>query len=76
MEAIMDHKHTNEEYEVGGLLDKVPHLITALIAVGGLVAAYFMTIGDFKVKDMELQQRVTYIETKVNHLEEIGRAHV
>ena len=29
-----------------------------------------LPICDFKVKDMELQQRVSYIETKVNHLEE------
>ena len=52
------------------ILEKAPHLITAIVAVGGLIAAYFMTIGDMKVKDMELQQRVTYIEQKVNHIEE------
>ena len=70
METTMDHNHTNDDDEVGGLIEKMPHLITALIAVGGLVATYFMTIGEFKVQDMELAQRVQYIEQKVNHLEE------
>ncbi len=68
----MANHNTNDDNDdvVGGLLDKAPHFITALIAVGGLIAAYFMTIGDFKMKDLELQQRVTYIEQKVNHIEE------
>ena len=72
MEATMANHNTNDDNDdvVGGLLDKAPHFITALIAVGGLIAAYFMTIGDFRMKDLELQQRVTYIEQKVNHIEE------
>ena len=72
MEATMANHNTNDDNDdvVGGLLDKAPHFITALIAVGGLIAAYFMTIGEFKVKDMELQQRVTYLEQKVDHIEE------
>lgn len=71
MEALMAGRNTNDDDdEVGGLMEKAPHLITAIIAVGGLIAAYFMTIGDFKMKDLELQQRVTYIEQKVNHIEE------
>jgi hypothetical protein len=71
MEATMANHNTNDDDDdVGGLMDKAPHLITALIAVGGLIAAYFMTIGDFKMKDLELSQRVTYLEQKVNHIEE------
>jgi uncharacterized coiled-coil protein SlyX len=71
MEATMVNHNTNDDdNEVGGLVEKVPHFITAIIAVGGLIAAYFMTIGDFKLKDMELQQKVTYLEQKVNHIEE------
>lgn len=69
----MEH-NTNDDDDVGGLMDKVPHLVTALIAVGGLIAAYFMTIGDFKMKDLELSQRVTYLEQKVNHIEETTEA--
>lgn len=71
MEATMVNHNTNDDdNEVGGLVEKVPHFITAIIAVGGLIAAYFMTIGDFKLKDMELQQKVNYLEQKVNHIEE------
>ena len=71
MEIPMSDKDTNDfEHEVGEIVTRMPPVITAILAVGGLVAAYFMTIGDFKVKDMELQQRVQYIENKVNHLEE------
>jgi uncharacterized coiled-coil protein SlyX len=66
----MSNRNTNDDDEVGGLMEKAPHLVTAVIAVGGLIAAYFMTIGDFKMKDLELTQRVTYLETKVNHIEE------
>ena len=68
----MANHNTNDDNDdvVGGLLDKAPHFITALIAVGGLIAAYFMTIGDFKMKDAELTQRVVYLEQKVNHIEE------
>lgn len=69
-------KHTNDddENEVGAVIEKVPQFITAIIAVGGLIAAYFMTIGDFKMKDLELQQRVTYLEQKVEHIEETTEA--
>jgi hypothetical protein len=71
MEATMVNNNTNDDNdEVGGLVEKVPHFITAIIAVGGLIAAYFMTIGDFKMKDLELSQRVVYLESKVNHIEE------
>jgi hypothetical protein len=71
MEATMVNHNTNDDdNEVGGLVEKVPHFITAIIAVGGLIAAYFMTIGDFKMKDLELQQKVSYLEQKVNHIEE------
>lgn len=66
-------RHTNddeEDREVGAIVDKMPHLITALMAVGGLIAAYFMTIGDFKMKDMELAQRETYLEQKVERIQQ------
>ena len=67
----MIQRNTNDDdNEVGGIVEKVPHFITAVIAIGGLIAAYFMTIGDFKIKDMELQQKVMYLETKVNRIEE------
>lgn len=72
MESTMVNRSTNNDDDdnVGGLMDKVPHLITALIAVGGLIATYFMTIGDFKMKDLELSQKIVYLESKVNHIEE------
>ena len=72
----MVSKNTNDDDDdvVGGLMERVPHFVTALIAVGGLIAAYFMTIGDFKMKDLELQQRVNYLEQKVNHIEETTEA--
>ena len=60
----------NENDGVGAIVEKVPHFITAIIAVGGLIAAYFMTIGDFKMKDLELTQKVIYLEQKVSHIEE------
>ena len=67
----MSDKDTNNfENAVGAAVTRVPPIITAIIAVGGLVAAYFMTIGEFKVKDMELQQKVMYLEQKVEHIEE------
>lgn len=75
MEATMVIKNTNDDdNEVGGIVEKVPHFITAIIAVGGLIAAYFMTIGDFKMKDLELQQRITYLEQKVEHIQETTEA--
>jgi peptidoglycan hydrolase CwlO-like protein len=71
MEATMVNNNTNDDDNaVGGIVEKVPHFITAIIAVGGLIAAYFMTIGDFKMKDLELQQKVAYLETKVTRIEE------
>ena len=71
MELTMSDNNTNEfENAVGAAVTRLPPFITAMIAVGGLVAAYFMTVGEFKVKDMELQQRVTYLEQKVDHIEE------
>lgn len=67
----MSDNNTNDlDDVVGAVATKLPPMITAIIAVGGLVAAYFMTVGEFKVKDMELQQRVSYLEQKVDHIEE------
>ena len=75
MELSMVSKNTDDdENGVGAVIDKVPHLITTVIAIGGLVAAYFMTIGDFKLKDMELQQRVVYLEQKVDNIEKTTQA--
>ena len=67
----MSDKNTNDsDDDVGEVVAHLPHIVTVIIAIGGLIGAYFMTIGDFKMKDLELQQRVTYIEQKVNHIEE------
>ena len=67
----MVRRNTNDDNDddVGGLMEKAPHFITVVIAIGGLIAAYFMTIGDFRMKDAELTQRVTYLESKVDHIE-------
>lgn len=67
---MMIDKHgqpTEEETNnmAGALLLKTPQFIMALIAVGGLIAAYFITISDFKIKDIELQHRVAYLEQRV-----------
>lgn len=67
--SMVRHTNDDDESEVGAVIDKIPHLITVVIAIGGLIAAYFMTIGEFKIKDMELSQRVTYIEQKVERIE-------
>ena len=67
----MSDNNTNDlDNVVGAAITRVPPIITAILAVGGLVAAYFMTIGEFKVKDMELQQKVYFLEQKVDHIEE------
>ena len=67
----MSDKDTNDhDNDVGEVVEHLPHIVTVIIAIGGLVGAYFMTIGDFKLKDAELTQRVVYLEQKVNHIEE------
>ena len=67
----MSDKNTNDsDNDVGEVVEKLPHIVTTIIAIGGLIAAYFMTVGDFKLKDAELTQRVTYIAQKVNRIEE------
>lgn len=71
MELSMSDNDTNDlDNVVGAAVTKLPPVITSILAVGGLVAAYFMTVGEFKVKDMELQQRVIHLEQKVDHIEE------
>lgn len=67
----MSDNDTNDLNDaVGEIVTRnVPQFITALLAVFGLIGAYFMTIGDMKVKDMELQQKVAYLEQKVDHIE-------
>mgnify|MGYP003340986068 FL=1 len=71
MEVTMSDNDTNDfSDEVGEIVTKnVPQFVTAMLAICGIIGAYFMTIGDMKVKDMELQQRVTYLEQKVDHIE-------
>lgn len=67
----MSDKNTNDDdNEVGEVVAHLPHIVTVILAIGGLIGAYFMTIGDFKMKDAELTQRVIYLESKVNHIEE------
>jgi archaellum component FlaC len=71
MELTMSDNDTNDLNDaVGEIVTRnVPQFITAIIAVFGLVAAYFMTIGDMKVKDAEIQQKITYLEQKVDRVE-------
>jgi len=67
----MADKNTNDDdNDVGEVVEHLPHIVTVILAIGGLIGAYFMTIGDFKLKDAELTQRVVYLEQKVNHIEE------
>lgn len=67
----MSDKDTNDhDDDVGEVVAHLPHIVTVIIAIGGLIGAYFMTIGDFKLKDAELTQRVVYMEQKIIHLEE------
>ena len=71
MDATMSDKSTNDsDDDVGEVVAHLPHIVTVIIAIGGLIGAYFMTIGDFKMKDAELTQRVVYLEQKVTHVEE------
>lgn len=71
MELTMSDNDTNDLNDaVGEIVTRnVPQFITAIIAIFGLVAAYFMTIGDMKVKDAEIQQKITYLEQKVDRVE-------
>lgn len=67
---MAEDDNTDLNDAVGEIVTRnVPQFITAILAVFGLVAAYFMTIGDMKVKDAELSQRVVYLEQKVDHIE-------
>lgn len=70
MELSMTDKDTNDDNDVGEVVAHLPHIVTVILAIGGLIGAYFMTIGDFKLKDAELTQRVVYLEQKVNHIDE------
>jgi uncharacterized coiled-coil protein SlyX len=71
MLIAMSDKDTNDlSDEVGEIVTRnIPQFITVIIAICGIIAAYFMTLGDMKVKDMELQQRVSYLEQKVDHIQ-------
>lgn len=68
----MSNKDTNDfDNAVGGFaITRVPPIVSTIIAVGGLIAAYFMTVSEFKVKDTELSQKVIYLEQKVDRIEE------
>jgi len=68
-----DHNHNDEIGDDGGgfnLINFLPHAITAIIAVCGIGVSLLWTISDLKVGDMELKTKVTYLESRVQHIED------
>jgi len=68
-----DHNHNDEIGDDGGgfnVLNFLPHAITAIIAVCGIGVSLLWTISDLKVGDMELKTKVTYLESRVQHIED------
>ena len=55
-----------EEKVVDTIVSRLPHIITATVAIGGLIAAYFMTIGEFRIKDLELQHKIEVLDTRID----------
>lgn len=52
------------------LLNFIPHAVTALVAVCGIGVSLLWTLSDLKVRDMEMGTKLTYLEQRVEHLED------
>lgn len=68
-----DHDHNTEIGDEGSgfnIINFLPHAITAIIAVCGIGVSLLWTISDLKVGDMELKTKVTYLESRVQHIED------
>ena len=70
-------QHNHEQHdEIGDdergfdLINFIPHAIMAIIAICGIGVSLLWTISDLKVGDMELKTKVTYLESRVQHIED------
>ena len=67
------HHDDEDDNDDGGgwnLWNFIPHAITALVAVAGILMSLIWTLSDLKVRDMEMGTKITYLEQRVEHLED------
>ncbi|NDB61272.1 hypothetical protein EB001_22955, partial [bacterium] len=69
--ARENHNHDDDD-DGGGwnMWNFIPHAITALVAVAGIIVSLLWTLSDLKVRDMEMGTKLTYLEQRVEHLED------
>lgn len=70
-----DHEDDDDfvrDHELGGFISwkMLPPLITVIIAVGAVLAGFYNSLTDFKVRDMEIGSKVQYLEQRVEKIEE------
>lgn len=70
--ARQNHDHDDDDDDGGGinLLSFLPHAITAVIAVCGIGVSLLWQLSDLKVRDMEIVTKLTYLEQRVEHIED------
>lgn len=67
-----NHDHDDDDDDGGGwnMWNFIPHAVTALVAVAGIIVSLLWTLSDLKVRDMEMGTKLTYLEQRVEHLED------
>lgn len=70
--ARQNHDHDDDDDDGGGwnMWNFIPHAVTALVAVAGIIVSLLWTLSDLKVRDMEMGTKLTYLEQRVEHLED------
>ena len=48
----------------------LPPIITVVIAVGAVLASFYTSMSDLKVRDMEIGSKVQYLEQRIEKIEE------
>jgi hypothetical protein len=48
----------------------LPPIITVVIAVGAVMASFYTSMSEFKVRDMEIGSKVQYLEQRIEKIEQ------
>ena len=64
---ILENNHRlDDENEGGGFsIKNITSIILTVVAVSGLIASIFLQLGDFKVSDTEIRERLRQVEVSV-----------
>ena len=66
-----DDDHDDDHDEGFITWKMIPPLVTVAIAIGAIIAGFYTSMSDLKVRDMEIGSKVQYLEQRVEKIEDV-----